>query len=620
MAKKSFAALLSLMLVFSIFAVASAIDGNSFAARANAEPGSDWAIPTNPAIPTDPAVPTDPAIPDDGKEPTLEDGIIVSADEHFCGCCHRHNHSKELFDRIKCFFCKLFSFFKKETDIVHKYVKISESAPTCSESGKTLYKCAVCRTSVTIIKPSIGHSFRNIPGRNPTCTETGYHTYAMCIICGYSTYLGEIPAKGHIPVIDAAVPATIDNTGLTEGSHCSSCGAVLVKQEIIPKLPGCNHSFEWKQVENVPGFSEWSNGTHIQTCTKCGVTTGVAVDCELGKIIYEKDGNGNDIIPTCYRSAKYYQECSVCGGKKQGSFKKLPHKYNADNKELTTVIKEATCTEPGKISVKCEICRSNAKTFETRALGHLIEDKELAEGESVKCARCGEDLTPEDFDYDDNEFITYVSGRYYYKGRAKTLTGYNAGRPVYDEAEITFAVAPGKSLYMKMPFDGSTEIGYLAYVEKNKWTGKNETKKYSETEYEGKRYYFYLDENMLKQINGDSNYPMDFPDPADKDFDTRIEGVDLRTAKQAQVVYRGNVCTRFTFEQKYGDELRVYMNGKKLLLIEKRNLNNVVTDATYFDFITPDIPTYMTTTNGQGKVLSGMNGLLEFSNYIGIIG
>ncbi|MDY4254599.1 MAG: hypothetical protein SOX69_02585, partial [Oscillospiraceae bacterium] len=186
--------------------------------------------------------------------------------------------------------------------------------------------------------------------------------------------------------------------------------------------------------------------------------------------------------------------------------------------------------------------------------------------------------------------------------------------------EITFAVAPGKSLYMKMPFDGSTEIGYLAYVEKNKWTGKNETKKYSETEYEGKRYYFNLDENMLKQINGDSNYPMDFPDPADKDFDTRIEGVDLRTAKQAQVVYQGNVCTRFTFEQKYGDELRVYMNGKKLLLIEKRNLNNVVTDATYFDFITPNIPTYMTTTNGQGKVLSGMNGLLEFSNYIGIIG
>ena len=62
------------------------------------------------------------------------------------------------------------------------------------------------------------------------------------------------------------------------------------------------------------------------------------------------------------------------------------------------------------------------------------------------------------------------------------------------------------------------------------------------------------------------------------------------------------------------------MNGKKLLLVEERNLSNVVTDATYFDFITPEIPKFMTTTNGQGKVLSGMLGLLEFANYIGILG
>lgn len=382
----------------------------------------------------------------------------------------------------------------------------------------------------------------------------------------------------------------------------------------------CEHNFVWKQVEAVKGYDDWSDGTHIKTCTKCGVTTGVAVDCELGELIYFKDKNGNDILPTCYRSANYYQECSVCGGKKQSSFKKLPHKYNADNKELTTVIKDATCTEPGKISVKCEICKGSEKTFETRALGHEIEDKVLGEGESVKCARCGEELKPENFDYDDNEFLTYVSGCYYYKGSAKTLTGYNyANKPVYDEAEMTFAIVPGQSLYMKMPFDGSTEIGYLAYVDKD-WKGKTVTKRYFETEYEGSRYYFYLDDDMINTINGDSSEPMEFPDPADKDFDTRIEGVDLRTAKQAQVVYQGNVCTRFTFEQKDGGELRVYMNGKKLLLVETRNASGVVTDATYFDFITPDIPAYMKTTKNQGKVLSGMLGLLEFANYIGILG
>ena len=45
-----------------------------------------------------------------------------------------------------------------------------------------------------------------------------------------------IPATGHTPVIDPAVPATYDHTGLSEGSHCSVCGKTLVEQEIIPVL------------------------------------------------------------------------------------------------------------------------------------------------------------------------------------------------------------------------------------------------------------------------------------------------------------------------------------------------------------------------------------------------
>ena len=474
----------------------------------------------------------------------------------------------------------------------------------------------------------------------------------LAVILAVSSFaaimLGDADGNGEITVADARqvlrfavkldVPsndeikaaADVDRNGDISVGDARTVLRAAVGLEKLPDEPAikptaCEHTFVWKQVEAVPGYPDWSKGKHIQTCTKCGVTTGVEVDCELGEIVYEKDGSGNDILPTCYRSANYYQECSVCGGKKQSSFKKLPHRYNADNKELTTVIKEANCTEPGKISVKCEICKGSEKTFETRALGHEIKDKELDEGESVKCDRCGKELEPENFDYDDNEFLTYVSGKYYYKGRAKTFTGYVAGKPVYDEADMTFAIVPGQSLYMRMPFDGSTEIGYLAYVDKD-WLGRSVTKRYFETEYEGSRYYFYLDDNMINTINGDSSEPMDFPDPADEDFDTRIEGVDLNNANKAQVVYQGNVCTRFTFETKdketgkVNGELRVYMNGKKLLLVETRNASGLVTDATYFDFITPDIPAYMTTTNGQGKVLSGMVGLLEFANYIGILG
>jgi hypothetical protein len=40
----------------------------------------------------------------------------------------------------------------------------------------------------------------------------------------------------HTPVTDPAVAPTVTESGLTEGSHCSACGAVLVPQEVIPRL------------------------------------------------------------------------------------------------------------------------------------------------------------------------------------------------------------------------------------------------------------------------------------------------------------------------------------------------------------------------------------------------
>ena len=68
---------------------------------------------------------------------------------------------------------------------------------------------------------------------NPTCTAEGYDEYAC--LCGVTIHKN-VPALGHTIVTDAAVAATHTSTGLTEGSHCSACGAVTVKQEAIPIL------------------------------------------------------------------------------------------------------------------------------------------------------------------------------------------------------------------------------------------------------------------------------------------------------------------------------------------------------------------------------------------------
>ena len=94
-------------------------------------------------------------------------------------------------------------------------------------------------TFTTTFKPQgtftcVEHKGKLVNTVNPTCTQNGYNSY-VCQICG-TQYKEIIPAYGHNVVIDYEVAPTVVSSGLTRGSHCSICGAVITPQTVISQI------------------------------------------------------------------------------------------------------------------------------------------------------------------------------------------------------------------------------------------------------------------------------------------------------------------------------------------------------------------------------------------------
>ena len=87
--------------------------------------------------------------------------------------------------------------------------------------------------STTIKQLTCTHQYKSFTVAS-TCTQKG-KTGEICKKCGKTRNTKDIEELApHTPVVDAAVAPTETTDGLTEGSHCSVCGAVLQAQEVIP--------------------------------------------------------------------------------------------------------------------------------------------------------------------------------------------------------------------------------------------------------------------------------------------------------------------------------------------------------------------------------------------------
>ena len=182
----------------------------------------------------------------------------------------------------------------------------------CTDS-KTCGRCGATEGE------ALGHNW------NPaTCTE-----HASCKRCGQVSYGTKL---NHTEVSDAAVEPTCTETGLTEGKHCSVCGAITVAQQVVPVK-----THTWKSATCVAP----------KTCSSCGATQGSA--------------KGHDWNPaTCTENAS----CKRCGEVAYGT--RLNHT------EAINLAVKATCTTVGKTEGKyCTTCGTVTKAQQTiPALGH----------------------------------------------------------------------------------------------------------------------------------------------------------------------------------------------------------------------------------------------------------
>ena len=197
-------------------------------------------------------------------------------------------------------------FYEEEIKATgHKEVKDAAVAATCETNGKTEGShCSVCGKVIKAQKevPVLGHNWdAGKITKAATCTETGVKTYT-CTRC-QKTKTEEIKATGHKEVKDAAVAATCEKAGKTEGSHCSVCGKVIKAQKEVPVL---GHSWDAGKI------------TKAATCTETGVKTHTCIRCQKTKT-EEVKATGHKFSAwktsskaTIYSPAKQTRECTSC--------------------------------------------------------------------------------------------------------------------------------------------------------------------------------------------------------------------------------------------------------------------------------------------------------------------
>ena len=364
----------------------------------------------------------------------------------------------------------------------HKAVKDAAVAATCETAGKTEGShCSVCgiviKAQTTIA--ALGHSWDSGKvTKAATCTTAGTKTYT-CTRCK-KTRTETIAATGHKVVKDAAVAATCETVGKTEGSHCSVCGTVLKSQTTTAAL---GHSWDSGKVTKAATCT--TAGTKTYTCTRCKKTRTETIAATGHKAV--KDAA---VAATCETTGKTEgSHCSVCNTviKAQTTTAALGHSWDGGK-----VTKAATCTAAGTKTYTCTRCKKT-RTETIAATGHkAVKDAAVAatcettgKTEGSHCSVCGTVIkaqtTTAALGHDYGEWKTIKAATYTEPGQAERVCRRNASHkeyrqlPILEKAKIALSACSIQLSEQTYVYDGieKTPTVTITYNEKTLTEGKD---------------------------------------------------------------------------------------------------------------------------------------------------
>ena len=246
----------------------------------------------------------------------------------------------------------------------HSYVVDHTVPATCIALGTIYYKCEYCDDFTTESIDYADHVFEYVEDVEPTCCERGYELW-KCRVCGETekrNYFGTTTA--HIP--DATyTPQVVDPGCETSGYtryHCEVCGEYYQDDFTAP----IGH--KWIVIESVePNCS--TEGYTISECEHCKERSTVNYDKDKDKHAHYTQNIIKDA--TCTEDGRIEYVCDDCGIK---FYEDVPTTGHTPGEGVILDGDEPTCTEDGVITYYCTECHKVAYTDVAPAAGHVWDE------------------------------------------------------------------------------------------------------------------------------------------------------------------------------------------------------------------------------------------------------